>query len=70
MHGLSEVHALSYSSGWQEYLIVYSSELIVFLVSLATIEGFIISIVVVILGAVVCHNKCKKKTTTVTGSDV
>ena len=41
-------------------LIVNSSKLIIFLISLATVEGLIISIVVIVLIGVLCHY-CRNK---------
>ena len=47
--------------GYQEWLIVHSSKLIIFLASLATIEGVIISIIVIILIGAVCRYYYKKR---------
>lgn len=58
-----KIHALSYFLGWQEWMIVNSSNVIIVLGSVATIES-VISIIVIILLGVVCYRYKHKSTTT------
>ena len=63
------IYTISYSLGWQEWMIVNSSKVIIVLGSVATIESVIISISVIILLGAVCY-RCKLNKSTTTGTPV